>query len=248
MYPQIMTICLRVSRCFLVGVASICLSAAPIFADPILTLYNTGTGTAGSIDSHYTIIWTPSGSTTPLPAYITEGSPGSYPFDTWEDNDTASKWISPQASYPPATGDANGLWTFQTAFNLSGFQTSTVFFTDADFWTSNTVTGITLNGIDVLPTGVGGGPSSPSSFVDNLNQMITDEEVTLNSGVNTFAFTVDTTGAGTIPAGLRVELAAEATPVPEPSTTIALACAGAALAFGRRKRWHDSKNGGEYPA
>lgn len=243
-----MTTCLGVSRCFTVGIAAFCLSAASVFADPILSLYNTGTGTAGSVDSHYTIIWTPSGSTTPLSAYITEGSPASYPFDTWEDNDSTSKWISPQASYPPATGDANGIWTFQTTFNLSGFQTSTVIFTDADFWTSNTVTSIMLNGIDVLPTGVGGGPSSPSSFVDNLNQMIADEEVTLNSGVNIFAFTVDTTGAGTIPAGLRVELAAEATPVPEPTTTVALACAGAVLLCGRRKRWRDSNIGDRYRA
>jgi hypothetical protein len=207
---------------------SFALCASHVQADPVITLFDTG-GTPGQVDSHYTITASPLG---PMAVHVTTGSPDVYPFNTWEDNDSESQWISPQASYAPGTGNVAGAWTFQTTFSLAGFNKTTVNFTDANFWVSSEMISISLNGVAIdLPSM--GDPFGPTTFIDAL-QAVANGGAGLLDGVNTLTFVVNNTGTGTTPTGLRVEIAADATPIPEPSTFFLLGLTGAAILARRR--------------
>jgi hypothetical protein len=220
----------------LLGLALAFASSLPsAFADPVITLFSTG-GTPGGADSHYTITAGPTGSF-PVAAQVTTGSPGTYPFDItggWDENDSDSQWISPQATYSSGTGDLAGNWTFQTTFNLSAYDKSTLLFTEAEFWASSTVTQVLLNGNDISIF-AGGDPSSPTSFLGALTTAV-NGGAGLLTGVNTLTFVVANQGTGTTPTGLRVNIAATADAVPEPASIITLALVGATILVSRRER------------
>jgi hypothetical protein len=107
------------------------------------TINNTGLGTAGAVDSFWSITSPSAGS-----AYKVTGSPSSYPFPVWSSDNATSGWIAPQPTYvttTPGTKDASGAWVFTTTFSLTGLDPTTAIIAgrwQADDQGSN----ITLNG------------------------------------------------------------------------------------------------------
>jgi hypothetical protein len=185
-------------------------AASSAAADPITTLYNTG-GVPGLASAY----WLVDG----VPAYVTAGSPESFPFGHWMANDTTSQWISPQASYPNYGSDpASTTFVFSTLFQIpAGYDPATASFT-MRVAADNPVTHVRLNGVDLGVTYDSFTAFSPYYTVTGLGL-----------GNNSLAFDVwnapqvppeDNIGN---PASLRVEFTeSNMTPVPEPTSLVLL--------------------------
>ena len=220
-------------------VAAAMLSAA--HADPVSTIHSTGDGiSVGEMDLYYTIVANPGGAVTQA-AYATSPGVGpDFPFQAWGNNGPTSKWISPQSSYTSSAADAAGSWTFQTTFDLTNYDASTLTFGTAEFWADNQLTGIFLNGYNIGYTANvtpdnSNFPNS-TSFASQLNSAI---PANILAGMNTLAFVVNNYAGDTgNPVGLQVNLATvSATPVPEPAAFgLVVATALSVVTFRRRRR------------
>jgi len=168
------------------------------------TIYNTGVddnGTPladGSVDPHYTITAAPS-PYSPGSAYAVDQT--SYPFsphDYWlPDGDGLSSWIGPVAD---ETNDPSGTYTYETTFDLTGYDASTAVITGQD-QSDNWLSEIILNGQVVANFSSNGA----SNFA--LWQALPEISSGFVSGENTLEFVtsnyVQATGN---PTGFRVEL------------------------------------------
>lgn len=193
-------------------------------ATPITSLVNTGVGAAGNglVDPNWEVR---QGAAPFVSAYRTT-SPG-FPFGSWMANSLTSMWVSPRSSYPGSGSDAGGLWEFRTEFDLTGFLLSTVTI-QFRVATDNRFDGYRVNGGPVVI------PGAHASFTA-FSPWYTVNPSGLLGGANTLTILVYNVPQATgNPAGLRVELNAQGTEVPEPSTA---AMMGLALAGWAVFRW-----------
>jgi hypothetical protein len=126
------------------------------------------------------------------------------PIPPWLSSGPKSKWIAPRAEQN--IGNEPGNYTYQTFFDLSGYNTTQVRLV-GQWAVDNT-------GIDILVNGVSTGITSPgftsfTPFVINTGFI---------AGLNTLDFIVNNGSPGVNPAGLRVDLEAQITI--QPSMTI----------------------------
>jgi PEP-CTERM motif len=190
-------------------------------ADPIL-LYNTGVGTPGSIDPHYS-------ETSPIlaPMFITIRQNG-----VWVTAPAGSQWISFSANGNGADVPA-ATFGITTTFDLTGLNPATA--TISGELAADNFAEIFLNGVD---TGIGTTMNNPggtgrTGFAQLLPFTITSG---FEPGVNTLTFEL-TNDPGKIPnpsALLVADLTGTAAPVPEPSSLALLSLGGLGLAGWRR--------------
>jgi hypothetical protein len=120
----------------------------------IPSLFNTGVATNnangtpatltadGAPDAHYSIISGVDGAITP---YVTVS--GAYPFGIWAADTATSQWISPQMTYV-GHSDPVGTYTYETTFNLGGYNLNTVVISGAVV-ADNAITAIRINGFSI---------------------------------------------------------------------------------------------------
>jgi hypothetical protein len=178
-------------------------------AGPIPKLFNSGVDDSGALladgqaDPHYRIT-----------ASADPGFPGpdtfallpGFPVGPWIDEGPNSRWIAPQANQ--MVGNAPGIYTFTTTFDLTGRDPATAQITgmvSAD----NSIAAVRLNGSDLGITAGGFNAFHPltiplgSPFI---------------GGTNTLEFDVSNAGDTVNPIGFRVEMTGRATgPSEKPS-------------------------------
>lgn len=114
----------------------------------------------------------------------------------WMLNGPASKWIGPQADQSGTAGNAEGDYTYETTFDLTGFDASRVQLIGG--WaTDNTGVDILVNGVSTGLTAGGFGSLAPFTISSGLV-----------AGVNKLAFKMNNLPATPNPTGLRVDLKA----------------------------------------
>ncbi len=187
-------------------------------ADVITGLYNTGAGlSAGQQDTNYAL----SSATTTVGSFGYVAANGSFPIGPWLENTATSSWLTPTQnqgdSLDPST---DGVYTWSTTFDLTGFDASTATFS-AQFAADNSAIAY-LNGTQI---GTANGFASWSAFSATSSNFV--------AGVNTLTFVLTNQAQGSgNPTGLRVEfLSSDVTAVatvPEPSE-YALMIAGLGL-------------------
>ena len=200
----------------LVLVAAMGLASVNAYAVDIVGLYNTGASfAAGAQDTNYAL----SSTTTTVDAYGYVTANGSFPLaGNWLANTATSSWLTPTAnqgeSFDPS---ANGLYTWTTTFDLTGYDAATASF-NAQFAADNTAV-VYLNGNQI---GTSTGFSSWSTFSASAGNFV--------AGVNTLSFVVTNQAQGSgNPTGLRVEfLTSNVAAVPE-ADSYALMMAGLGL-------------------
>lgn len=162
---------------------------------PIPTLFNTGVSddgavlSLGSTDLHYTITVSP-GSITPIPAIVVN------PIPEWFVNDTTSNWLSPQSAGIDNI-DNQGLYIYQTTFDLTGFEVTTASLT-LSFLADNEVMNVFLNDSS---TNIHG--DDPAHYGWSPEFQITTDFV---PGLNTLTFNVSNTTEGPSPTGFRLRI------------------------------------------
>ena len=190
-----MVVKISMKQILLAGVAAA--MAAPASAAPIVDLYNTGLGTAGTADPN----WTLTGGT------AFRGNPINR---NWLANNATSRWLTPAAngnqSFDPTS---NGNYAYNLVFSLAGFRPGTASFAGR-FAVDNRVSSITLNGITI--NGSGGTFNTWTNFSSLANAFV--------AGNNTLTFNVVNAARRTgNPTGLRVEfLSSDVSAVPEAAT------------------------------
>lgn len=218
-------------------VAALLFAAPSAFGSSISDLYNTGTGTPGALDSH----WTVNGG----PAYVTKT--GVFPFPYWFSDTATSDWISPHANYDPNKSDpADRTYEFTTTFTLPNtFTGAWISFLAA---TDNALVDVRLNGTTV------GFPTTPTflpgdSFTTNIIPQGSGfslgglSPLSISSGFrpgeNNLAFFVGNSATGREnignPTGLNVAFESSVTQNPEPLTLVLLGSGLVGMGLLRRK-------------
>jgi len=174
-------------------------------AGPIPKLFNTGVDDSGAllaasqVDPHYTITTSADPNFPGPDAFTLE--PG-YPVPPWIAEGPNSRWIAPQASQ--ATGNAPGIYTFTTTFDLTGLDPATAQITGM-ITADNGTAAVRLNGGDLGITAGGFNMFFPltiplgSPFVGGTNRLEFDVS---NAGdtANPIGFRVEMTGRAIGPA------------------------------------------------
>jgi len=162
---------------------------------PLPGIFGTGVDTngallaAGATDPHYILsVSADGGFPGPNAIVINEG----FPIPPWVANGPDSKWIAPMADQ--AAGNAEGDYTYQTTFSLTGYDVSKVSVLGS--WS------VDNTGLDILVNGVSTGITSPG-FGSYVSFTITNGLV---AGVNTLDFKMNNAPATPNPTGLRVNL------------------------------------------
>jgi hypothetical protein len=171
---------------------------------PISGLYDTGAGvtTSGAADVHYALS---SASTSSTQGHVATTS--NFPFPYWlaDSASSASHWITPTASQGQSFDpSANGTYTWDLKFDLTGFNASTAAFA-GKFAADNSAIAY-LNGTQI---GTSNNLSNWSTFAATSNLFV--------AGVNDIQFVVTNFAQnGGNPTGLRVEFdTSSVSPVPE---------------------------------
>ncbi len=219
------------------GIATLALAFSPANqaqAATITTLFNTGVDDSGAVvtdnasnDTHYSLTSVPSGSTAST-VIRTSG----FPLEYYLAGNTASAWIGPNNN----TGlvSPGGQYTYQTTFDLSGFDVSTASIIGK--WSADdSGSDILLNGQSIGSVATVGQEYFTPSFTLNNSFLI--------SGVNTLQFIVNNSADGSggpTPTALRVEFSnatadLASTAVPEPSDLMGTAFAFGSVVFLKRK-------------
>lgn len=189
--------------------------AAPASAAPIVGLFNTGGGTPGSADPH----WTLAGGT---------AFDGTSLNGNWIANNSTSQWLTPRSNGGTSLDPtADGLYSYSLVFSLAGLDPSSASFAGR-FLVDNSVDTITLNGVTIV--GSGGTFTGWTNFSSIASAFV--------AGNNTLTFnTRNFRLNGGNPAGLRVEfLQSNALAVPEAATWAMLIFGLGAVGAGMRAR------------
>jgi hypothetical protein len=185
------------------------LLAAPAFADPITSLYNTGVDDSGNPlangtigDPHYTL--TPIGAATGSTSVIRVlTSAGGYPVGPWLGDDSVSAWIGPDND-SSADGPV-GEYIYTTTFSLLGDNLGSVQI-EGQLSEDNDLDNIIINGHSL---GIGNGNGFESWTPFAVDQ--TDAAGDFVDGMNTLQFIVYNGGG---PTGFRTEFTtAQANPI-----------------------------------
>ena len=198
--------------------------AGSAHADAISGLVNTGLAAQGQQDTNYAL--TAASSDTAISntfGYVSYDN--LWPIGPWLANSDTSRWITPTASQAQTLdANANGTYTFELSFNLTGYNAASAAFTGR--FASDNAAEVKLNG-STIATGTGftswSGFSASSGF---------------HAGVNTLDFVVTNFAQnGGNPAGLRVEFdSSSVTAVPEPETYAMLIAGMGLVGFVARRR------------
>ena len=165
-------------------------SATLTVLDRVPGIYSTGVNGDGipllddEVDPHYTLTVNADGGG--MDALAMSGIPS----PPWVPNSATSRWIGPNAG----AGGAPGLYTFQTRFDLRGFDPATVILVGQ--WTSDN------SGLAIRLNGTATGNTTTGNF-DTLFPFTIDSGFV--DGINTLEFDVENAGAAANPIGLRVE-------------------------------------------
>lgn len=174
-----------------------------------IAIFNTGANSTGGLDPdgstdvHYNLVGgsDPSVGSTAFVANAVH-SP-IFPNGPWLLNDINSKWLSPVAN--ANTGLNAGTYVYQTTFDLTGVDPSTVTLTGQ--WAAASFGSIVLNGVPVAgasspgPTGLSGFTIN-SGFLHGINTL---DFVVTNNFLTTFL------GTSPNPTGLRVQISGSGT-------------------------------------
>jgi hypothetical protein len=185
-------------------------------AASITGLANTGSATAGSEDSNYSISVV-EGSTTlsNSNAYVSQDDV--WPIGTWLANSADSKWITPGADQGQTYDQwSSGVYDYQLTFDLTGYDATTASFT-ARLAADNAVT-VILNGVEIATS------TSMSSWTEFLASS------GFVSGINTLDFLVTNWQQDSYnPTGLRVEFTSSSVSAVPEADTYAMMLAGLGL-------------------
>lgn len=206
---------------------------------------------SGAADPHYvlTVNYLGNGTSPVVPGgassveATTQSVPPNWPMipGYWA-TDPSAQWIAPQVDVVGINGvPFDTLYTYQTTFDLTGFNLSTVDI--SGHWTGdNYLSQVSLNGVPIY-TGSGCGTPGNYAFQSTDPFNITSGFV---QGVNTLSFNVINSTCfnnppNTNPTGLLVDMSGTADPintaVPEPQALIpAGLCMIAAFSLYRRRR------------
>ena len=116
------------------------------------------------------------------------------PAGPWVANGPSSKWIAPQADQSGAVGNAQGDYTYQTTFNLTGYDVVKVRVVGT-LAVDNTITDVLINGVSTGITSPGFTSYTPFTITTGLI-----------AGNNTLDFKMNNAGTAPGPTGLRVNL------------------------------------------
>ena len=211
---------MRIPSAFAVAFAVVVTAATSAGAVPF-DLYNTGVDNAGATlpdgttpDLHYTL--TAPGDTNVTLVRTSAGGFPILPVGPYVGDDSLSTWIGPNNAHdlngPP------GLYTYQTTFDLTGFNPLTASIT-GQWTTDNEGRGILLNGVDTgtgnsIAFGSSGNYSFESWHTFTITGTITHPFL---PGVNTLDFLIDNStrdcggDCSDNPTAVRVEMTASAT-------------------------------------
>lgn len=171
--------------------------AAPVQADPIVGLFNTGvddTGAllpGGAVDPHYSLVSSADPAFPGLDAVVADPIAAGF----WVANSATSQWIAPTANQDAFTAASHpaGSYTYQLVFDLTGLDPDTAQISGS--WATDNSGVIFLN--DSATANASPGFASLVAFAIASG---------FNSGVNTLDFVVTNLPApGANPTGLRVE-------------------------------------------
>lgn len=187
--------------------------ATLVILDHVPGIFGTGVGVdgqplpAGAIDPHYTLLVNPDDTESTI-ARVQGNIPG-----PWLANSATSKWIGPRTDSalalgsPVDDGEGPGNYVYQTKFDLTGFDLSTVQIVGG--WTTdNRTPEIRING---LATGL----TNPNEGAFGALIPFTINQTTvpgLIAGVNTVDFVVNNASAGFT--GLRVNISSASGLIP----------------------------------
>ena len=151
---------------------------------------------AGAVDPHYRLITSPNNAYGP-DAFLLSGWPTEGPWIPNASSDL-SRWIAP-AGADPGGWFPPGLYEYETTFDLTGLDPSTVRIEGR--WASDgggSLSGIFINGIPV--------PNSTGGFTEWNNFAIVDSFV---EGINRLVFRLNNPGTEGSPTGIRVEMSGQ---------------------------------------
>lgn len=183
-------------------------AAVVIAYRPVPGVFGTGVGADGllladgAVDPHYVLATSPD-LNFPGPDALVITNTWPIQAGVWVVNGPSSAWIGASAAQrqdlDPTQGNAPGLYTYQTTFNLTGYDLSKVAVVGG--WAvDNAGTDILVNGVSSGLTAAGFGSLTPFTITSGLV-----------AGVNTLDFKADNAAGAdpnaSNPAGLRVNLA-----------------------------------------
>ncbi len=205
---------------WLSGVCLLSLWAAQAQATSITSIYNTGVDASHTVlsdgtnpDPHYTLTSVPTGSST---VTLIRTSAGGFPVNHYLGDNASSTWIGPNNAHNLVSPVGN--YSYQTTFNLTGFNPSTAVVT-GNWATDNVGVNMFLNGNPLFLTS--GSFTAFTPFTINSG---------FNGGVNTLTFLVNNSGTSANATALRVEMSGTAsTAVPEPDSLLLLLLGGGLL-------------------
>jgi len=175
--------------------------AAGLHAASIPKLFNTGVDDSGNLlpdimlDPHYTITASADPNFPGPNAFTLQ--PG-YPVGPWITEGPNSRWIAPQSDQ--SSGNAGGLYTYRTTFDLAGLDPGTARIT-GQLATDDSLMGVRLNGTALTGITSAGfttftafGIPVGSPFVTGTNALEFDVN---NGGLNPTGFRVEMSGIAT---------------------------------------------------
>ena len=193
----------RVSVSNLWGTALSANATVTVAYRPVPSFFGTGVAAdgqllaAGATDPHY-ILATSADANYPGPdaIVVNEAWPVA-PAGPWLANGPRSKWIAPQADQGTAAGNAEGSYTYQTTFNLTGYDLSKVT-VSAGVAADNSISDVLINGVSSGFTAAGFGSLTPFTIPGGM----------LVAGANTLDIKLTNDPATPNPTALRVDLKA----------------------------------------
>lgn len=226
-----------------------CLALSSVRAELVTSFHSTGsTIVSGStnLDASWTVSQAFSQTTMPSIAALVSAEKTNalilssvWPVGSaWAANTSTAKWITLNSStFTSGSTDYAGYYVFETKIDLTNYSLAS-FTLGGSIGVDNVLAAIIVNGQQISFS-----LGSPTAFVSTLSSI--NFGSSLLSGINTIDFVVYNqplagysigTLTGGNPVGLRVDLSATATPVPEPSTYALCGAASSLLLVGARLR------------
>lgn len=184
-------------------------------ANPI-TVFNTGQGTVGNADPNWHVCSTTAATTAPTSACAYSSASGATIVSAksgWHAPITSTKWISVATN----GSGGKGYFIYETTFNLTGFQPSTLTL-NGSYYADDCIVNVFINNASIGTNNwTPSTTCSTSGDWNTLHSFVFSSIPHLNAGLNTLSFVIYNIGTGLT--GFDLALSATATKaVPEPAT------------------------------